>query len=928
MLLGTGIVCRQSAGAEIKWLASVHQARAQALEKHLPVVVQFVASDQLHGFECAPPKLPQALAAKAIFVQCMDIDRSARNMFLKGALKSKGVAVARLVKADTGAVHSIMLDHVRPGRPPEELAERVEAALEARGFHAAITEVLRSRNKDAARALLRLARQYEALDKAGALLAIAEPEAEDERAFWKRFRDLDEFRQVLRERQRTRGRKKKMHLTSKLVEKAKPILPLIEAGTCDRLAGRRFKLFMASNLPGFSREECLALAQRLLAHPDCPADFLDAVVQVTARDLREAGDKPGVLDLLEKRLAHSADLSNAVVGALLAVAPANSREPGERELAARWQGVVARAAHRNALLQELLEFNRAAAGWRERTRQTRKAADVVVLVPDEPTFCYWISRWNARTFFPVLFAEPHYALRFILAYKPKQIILAEPWRGARDVTQELVWEALGLSRTDVDMDWQAEAALKVSPSPDPGIVVTHPGHPACCGALALAAGRGQDIVFYASARRQTAAVGYGEFKKIEAGLRAAIAQGGHHVKGWGKDIDFVTIATDVPMYLNGGGVITGRLAVDDGLGRQKDGVREFWVGRLLPNRDWAAYAAACSMFLPADRVLLFSRYSLRGEWGRYRVDDLAGRLATERKVEQRTGARASLTNWRRLTQPRNRWQTVWINSSGGATSWSLSKGGGRTDDVPDTLPTIVHKIHSGSAANVFNPDTLAGRWIHNGAYIYFGAEQEPYLSAFKPPERIWRELSAGMPLVAAFRKRRGIFSMPWKLAYFGDPLRGLTNVAERGRVSVALEGGRLLAQVAADLRESGGEDEDMSRPWLALYLLGRHEEAAALAGRHGMVKEQALALEEMGRYDKALDALLAGVKPDKAVSRSRRLLITRVLQKQLFALSPDGRYPSPEAEGPLAKVVAKVIGIGPKSYYGEMLARLRKKTKK
>ncbi len=49
-------------------------------------------------------------------------------------------------------------------------------------------------------------------------------------------------------------------------------------------------------------------------------------------------------------------------------------------------------------------------------------------------------------------------------------------------------------------------------------------------------------------------------------------------------------------------------------------------------------------------------------------------------------------------------------------------------------PTVVSIIHSFSAADPLDPSTIAGRWLENGVYIYFGAMNEPYLNAFRCPK--------------------------------------------------------------------------------------------------------------------------------------------------------------------------------------------------
>ena len=98
-------------------------------------------------------------------------------------------------------------------------------------------------------------------------------------------------------------------------------------------------------------------------------------------------------------------------------------------------------------------------------------------------------------------------------------------------------------------------------------------------------------------------------------------------------------------------------------------------------------------------------------------------------------------------------------------------GYGLVGDVPQTEPAAVLMIHSFSAADPSDPNTVAGRWLANGAFVFFGSMHEPYLAAFRTPELVATLIEAGMPLVAAMRQSpyepRG---EPWKLVYLGDPL--------------------------------------------------------------------------------------------------------------------------------------------------------------
>jgi hypothetical protein len=80
-------------------------------------------------------------------------------------------------------------------------------------------------------------------------------------------------------------------------------------------------------------------------------------------------------------------------------------------------------------------------------------------------------------------------------------------------------------------------------------------------------------------------------------------------------------------------------------------------------------------------------------------------------------------------------------------------------------------IHSFSAADPTDPATIAGRWLENGAFVYFGSMNEPYLQAFRPPKLVAELVAAELPLSASLRQgEHEPYGQPWRLVYLGDPL--------------------------------------------------------------------------------------------------------------------------------------------------------------
>jgi hypothetical protein len=80
-------------------------------------------------------------------------------------------------------------------------------------------------------------------------------------------------------------------------------------------------------------------------------------------------------------------------------------------------------------------------------------------------------------------------------------------------------------------------------------------------------------------------------------------------------------------------------------------------------------------------------------------------------------------------------------------------------------------IHSFSAADPLDPSTVAGRWLANGAFAFFGSMNEPFLDAFRIPHVVGDLIAQRWPLVVAARQMAGESrGMPWRLVFLGDPL--------------------------------------------------------------------------------------------------------------------------------------------------------------
>ena len=121
-----------------------------------------------------------------------------------------------------------------------------------------------------------------------------------------------------------------------------------------------------------------------------------------------------------------------------------------------------------------------------------------------------------------------------------------------------------------------------------------------------------------------------------------------------------------------------------------------------------------ALFLQPDSTLLWNTYSPGPPWSAFTMDsavrDLGVTNVGAATVVQHTGGDADLASWHRTLDPVSRFGMVMINSSGGSDSFKIRGGTGRPGDIPSGIPTAVAMIHSFSAADPTNPQTIAGRW--------------------------------------------------------------------------------------------------------------------------------------------------------------------------------------------------------------------------
>ncbi len=430
----------------------------------------------------------------------------------------------------------------------------------------------------------------------------------------------------------------------------------------------------------------------------------------------------------------------------------------------------------------------ASVSWMNRPGPPRKVVDVVCLVPDVPTFLEAIALWDSEHAFPILIEDVENTLRFLRAFQPGRVVRFGRKKPVEAKDPDAVWadavSAVGRSwrkpeRSDKAIPLPSGDALPsgLGPTP-PGMVVSEPISASLAGAVALAAGRFQPLIRWEPGQTRTDKLSLEDAIKLVADVESRVDRLAPKHEGLGDDCDFLTLAGNWPRryQIPGDGPKAGEASFDDLLGRSPGALNRWaYVGRLQDDAKFSVYQAMCSLFLQPESALLFNGYDEQTEpWSTFRMDRATRRLGEILAVETRTGTEeAGLAGWHQAFDPINRHGLVLINSSGGGDSFSTRSEGGHTRDVPMSVPTAVLIIHSFSAVDPDMASTIAGRWLLNGAFLYFGSLNEPFLQAFRTPTLEADLLAEGLPLGAVVRKlveEDPLFGTPWRLHLLGDPL--------------------------------------------------------------------------------------------------------------------------------------------------------------
>jgi hypothetical protein len=420
----------------------------------------------------------------------------------------------------------------------------------------------------------------------------------------------------------------------------------------------------------------------------------------------------------------------------------------------------------------------ASAAWEKRRGPTRKVVDVVCLVPDVPTFLEALSTWDADHWFPILLDDVPYTAKFLRAFRPARVVrypsrarafaADEPSRAWKAAVAAILktWAGAGVAPSINDL---GDAIPPETIAGPPGVVVSTPESPTFAAASALAAGRFQPLMRWQPAFPQEKTLSLAEVDTLTLSLRNKIAEHIPDHARLGDDCDFVTFGVDLPDRYTLPGEVN---ALDDLITRNPDISRWAYCGRLIGDPTASVYRAMCSLFLQPRSAMLFNGYPQTDQpWTDYDQTAASSTLARLMSVDQRKKEQAGIAGWHEGFGPTNTHGLLLQNSSGGGDYFSVISGQAQTADIPPSVPSIILPVHSFSAVNPRDPTTVAGRWLLQGAFLYFGSMNEPFLDAFRTPTLIADLLVRGLPVSAAVREIPGESrGLAWRLTFIGDPL--------------------------------------------------------------------------------------------------------------------------------------------------------------
>jgi hypothetical protein len=405
----------------------------------------------------------------------------------------------------------------------------------------------------------------------------------------------------------------------------------------------------------------------------------------------------------------------------------------------------------------------------------------LVLVPDEATFLAAIQKWNLKGNWPILIEDDKYAPMFLQRFQPEEIVrlpsIKEQLPKGKQL-QELMLNAAATAWNATDTKTLKAQWTQLGWEP-PGVVITSEKDPARSAAVALAAAHGQPLVFVeGNFGKPNQTLNNIQWKTLQRAITKAVESTGFFYSQLADPIDTITIVRELAVKYQSPQNKNEQLAVTDGLGRHFNGERWAAVGWIFGSEVRSIYQAMCAIFLDSQTAMLYDSYPKEGNWAKYEMEEAASGLKTiGLNVELVQKPESSLEKWRSLASKPWRFDLILMNSKGYPKSFQVGNGDASVEDLPKLqFPAAIHMIHSWSASDPDDRNTVSGRWLVNGAYAYVGSVHEPFLSAFIPPKLMVARLKRGTPFLIAARQ---LESPPWKVATIGDPLMSIAKPRQR-----------------------------------------------------------------------------------------------------------------------------------------------------
>lgn len=399
----------------------------------------------------------------------------------------------------------------------------------------------------------------------------------------------------------------------------------------------------------------------------------------------------------------------------------------------------------------------------------------IVLVPDEATFLAAIQKWNLKGHWPILIEDNKYTPMFLHRFQADEIVRLPSIKQQLPKTQklqQLMLKASAAAWNCTDSQTLKAKWIELGWEP-PGVVITSENDPARTAAVALAAARGQPLVFLeGNFGKPNDTLNQQQWQTLQTAVTTAVESTGYVYAQLGDAIDTLTMVRQLAVKYQSPDQPDEQLAVTDGLGRHPNGDRWAVAGWIYGASVRSIYQVMCSIFLDAQTAMLYDSYPQEGSWAKYEMNSAASGLKTlYLEVELVEKPESSLNTWRTLASKPWEFDLILMNSKGYPNSFQVGNGDALVKDIPQLkFPAVVHMIHSWSAAAPDDKNTVAGRWLENGAYTYVGSVNEPLLSAFIPPKLIVDRLLRSAPFLIAARQLQ---SAPWKITTMGDPLMSI-----------------------------------------------------------------------------------------------------------------------------------------------------------